>query len=77
MFYTQALQICLILYGSNLWFTFRLLASAIDLFGSGIADTFYPSNALDPYMKNKDVSILSLIYEVKIAALSILLISIV
>ncbi|GJX14333.1 uncharacterized WD repeat-containing protein [Tanacetum coccineum] len=28
--------------------------AAVDLFGSGIADTFYPSNALDPYMKNKD-----------------------
>ncbi|XP_024996151.1 uncharacterized WD repeat-containing protein C17D11.16-like [Cynara cardunculus var. scolymus] len=27
---------------------------AIDIFGSGIADTFYPSNELDPYIKDKD-----------------------
>lgn len=27
---------------------------AIDIFGSGLGDTFYPSNELDPYIKNKD-----------------------
>lgn len=30
--------------------------SAIDIFGSGLGDTFYPSNELDPYIKDKDVS---------------------
>ncbi|XP_071700863.1 uncharacterized protein [Rutidosis leptorrhynchoides] len=27
---------------------------AIDIFCSGLGDTFYPSNELDPYLKNKD-----------------------
>ncbi|XP_023755067.1 uncharacterized protein LOC111903523 isoform X1 [Lactuca sativa] len=27
---------------------------AIDIFGSGLGDTFYPSNELDPYIKDKD-----------------------
>ncbi|KVH91394.1 WD40 repeat-containing protein [Cynara cardunculus var. scolymus] len=30
------------------------ITDAIDIFGSGIADTFYPSNELDPYIKDKD-----------------------
>lgn len=31
---------------------FNLLISAIDIFGSGLGDTFYPSNELDPYIND-------------------------
>lgn len=30
--------------------------SGIELFGSGIRDTYYPSNDMDPYLQNKGVS---------------------
>lgn len=34
---------------------FLLLGSGVDMF-KGPGDLYYPSNALDPYLKNKDVS---------------------
>lgn len=33
--------------------------SGIELFSTGLGDAYYPSNDMDPYLKNKDVSLLS------------------
>lgn len=33
--------------------------SGIELFSTGLGDVFYLSNDMDPYLKNKDVSLLS------------------
>ena len=32
------------------------LGSGIEIFSKGIGDLYYPSNDLDPYLKDKDVS---------------------
>lgn len=53
----------------------------IEIFGSGLGDTFYPSNELDPYLKDKNVSCINLYsdfyllleFEVIIAALTIVI----
>lgn len=39
-----------------------LLTSGVELFSSGIGDIYYPSNEMDPYIKDKEVSLNSLIY---------------
>ena len=36
-----------------------VIMSGIEIFSSGIGDLFYPSNDMDPYLKNNDVIVLS------------------
>lgn len=46
-------------HGSNsyaFFFSVNFWSSAINILGSGLGDTYYPSNELDPYLKDKNVS---------------------
>lgn len=37
-------------------FMFLSLGLGIELFSKGLGDLYYPSNEIDPYLKDKDVS---------------------
>jgi hypothetical protein len=37
---------------------FSWLTSGIELFSTGLGDIYYPSNELDPYLKDNDVSLI-------------------
>jgi hypothetical protein len=34
----------------------------VDIFGSGLGDLYYPSNAMDPYLKKNNVSSIPLLF---------------
>jgi len=36
-----------------------VIVSGIEIFSSGMGDLYYPSNDMDPYLKNNDVIVLS------------------